>query len=170
MLGPVTSVKFSLQLDSHPLKKENVSSRSSQDHEGTNVQKLTIGPLKFLEINNHLKHAWNCQDFNCITDGCTEMKQLIIHSHDCEMPECRTCKTSLVLCYYHAWVCENDSNCKLPFCSTLWQKMDLQLKFQRTIKDIEGFTGNHLKEKLPLISTKSNDRQERKILKRQSLV
>ena len=167
MLGPILSVRFSLQTANHPLKKKN---DSYQAHEGTNVWKVNMGLLKSLNINDDLIHAWNCQDFNCITDGCTEMKQLIIHSHDCEMPECRTCKKTLVLCYYHAWVCENDVTCKLPFCSTLWQKMDLQLKFQRTIKDIEGFAGDRLKEKLPLNSTKSNDRHERKFLKRQSLV
>ena len=168
MLGPILSVRFSLQTNNHPLKKKNDSYQAHE--EGTNVRKVNMLNLKSLNVNNHLIHAWNCQDFNCITNGCAEMKKLIVHSHDCEMPECRTCKKNLVLCYYHAWVCENDVTCKLPFCSTLWQKMDLQLKFQRTIKDIEGFAGDRLKEKLPLNSTKSNDRHERKFLKRQALV
>ena len=170
MLGPVTSVKFSLQLDSHPLKKENVSSRSSQDHEGTNVQKLTIGPLKFLEINNHLKHAWNCQDFNCNSEGCSKMKQLIIHTYECKIQGCWICKSTLILCYYHVWVCKNDRTCDLPFCSVLWQKMSLQLKLQEVIKDIEGCTGDHLKEKLQsqLNSIYNFVGRRRKFLKRQT--
>ena len=107
----------------------------------TNVQKLSMEHLSLLKRDeNYLIHAWNCKDFNCSSEGCSKMKQLILHTHECKIHGCRICKSTLILCYYHVWVCKNDRTCDLPFCSVLWQKMSLQIKFQEAVKDIEGFS------------------------------
>ena len=135
-LGQKHSVKFALQLDNHPLRKNNVC-KSFQDLGVTNVKVLTKehqDPLDYF----YLIHAWYCKDFNCTSEGCFKMKQMILHSYECKIGGCQICKKTLILCYYHVWVCENNRNCNLPFCSTIWQKMGLQLKFQEAIKDLVG--------------------------------
>ena len=160
-----------MQLDNHPLRKNNVFT-DFKDVEVTNVQKLSTEHYTLLKRDcYYFIHAWNCKDFNCTFDGCSKMKQLILHSHECNMQGCRICKSTLILCYYHVWVCKHDLICNLPFCSILWQKMSFQLKFQEAIKDIEGCTGNDLKQKLQLQlnSIYNNVGQKRKFLKRQTL-
>ena len=169
-LGPNSSVKFSLQLHNHPLKKKNTDT-VIEDLGPSNVQKLSVEHHELLKRDNeYLIHAWNCKDFNCSLDGCSKMKQLIIHSYECKIGGCRICKSTLILCYYHVWVCKNERTCNLPFCSTFWQKMSLQLKFQDAIKDLEGCTGDHLKEKLQsqLNSIYNFVGRRRKFLKRQT--
>ena len=169
-LGPNHSVKFSLQLHNHPVKKKNTD-KVIEDLGPSNVQKLTMEHLSLLKRDeNYLIHAWNCNDFNCCSEGCAKMKQLILHSYECKKQGCRICKSTLILCYYHVWVCKNDRTCDLPFCSILWQKLSLQLKFQDAIKDLEGCTGDHLKEKLQsqLNSIYNFVGRRRKFLKRQS--
>ena len=168
-LGQNHSVKFSLQLDSHPLKKTNAET-AIEDISATNVQKLSLEHYGLLKRDHkYLIHAWNCKDFNCTSEGCLKMKQFILHSYECKTRGCRLCKSTLILCYYHVWVCKNDHTCDLPFCSILWQKMGLQIKFQEVTKDIEGCTGDHLKEKLQsqLTSIYNSVGRKRKFLKRQ---
>ena len=169
-LDPNHSVKFSLQLDNHPLKKKNAAT-VNEDFGPSNVQKLSMEHLSLLKRDeNYFIHAWNCKDFNCNMEGCSKMKQLILHSYECKIHGCRICKSTLILCYYHVWVCKNDSICSLPFCSVLWQQMSLQIKFQEAMKDIEGCTGDHLKEKLQsqLNSIYNFVGRRRKFLKRQT--
>ena len=169
-LGPNHSVKFSLQLENHPLKKKNIST-SVQDIRATNVQKLSMEHRELLiRDENYLMHAWNCKDFNCTSEGCSKMKQLILHSYECNRGGCRICKSTLILCYYHVWVCKNDRTCGVPFCSILWQKMDLQLKLQEAMKDIESCSSDHLKEKLQtqLNSIYNSVGRKRKFLKKQT--
>ena len=87
--------------------------------------------------NTFLIHAMKCQDCICDSEGCFEMKQLILHSRVCNLQECQLCKNSMILCFYHTWVCDHDRNCSLPFCSNLWKKISVQLKFQKAIEEIE---------------------------------
>ena len=137
----------------------------------TNVQRLSMEHHTLLKRDyNYLVHAWNCRDFNCISEGCGKMKNLILHSYDCKKQECRLCKSTLILCYHHVWVCTHDLTCNLPFCSKVWQKMSLQIKFQEAVKDIDGFTKcEHLQQELQFNSKEHNVRRKRKFVKKQTL-
>ena len=87
--------------------------------------------------NTFLIHAMKCQDCICDSEGCFEMKQLILHSRVCNLQECQLCKNSMILCFYHTWVCNHNGNCSLPFCSNLWKQISFQLKFQEAIAEME---------------------------------
>ena len=147
-LGPKHSVKFSLQLDNHPLKKKNTDV-VIEDLGPSNVQKLSIEHHELLKRDeNYLIHAWNCKDFNCNSEGCAKMKKLIFHSYRCKAGGCRLCKSTFILCYYHVSRCNVNHTCKLPFCPTLGQRMALQIVFNAAINDIGNFSDNCSKEKL----------------------
>ena len=137
----------------------------------TNVQRLSMDYYTLLKRDYHyLVHAWNCRDFNCCSEGCAKMKNLILHSYECKKQECQLCKSTLILCYHHVWVCKHDLTCNLPFCSNLWQKMILQIKFQEAVKDINGFTNcNLLQKDLQFNSKEHNVGRKRKFPKKQTL-
>ena len=81
----------------------------------TNVQRLSMDYYTLLKRDYHyLVHAWNCRDFNCCSEGCAKMKNLILHSYECKKQECQLCKSTLILCYHHVWVCKHDLTCNLP--------------------------------------------------------
>ena len=135
-------IRIALQLNNHPLKKKNVFP-SDEDVGATNVQKLSAEHQTLLKRDqNYLVHALKCKDCLCSEEGCFEMKQLILHAYECKIQGCRICKRTLILCYYHVWVCKHDSTCGVHFCSNLWQKIDLQLELLELIKAIEDSFGD----------------------------
>ena len=87
--------------------------------------------------NTYLIHAMECEDFICSSEGCFEMKQLILHSHVCNVPECLICKSTLILCCYHSWICTFEDKCTLPFCSNLRQKIIFQMKVEEAVAEMK---------------------------------
>ena len=75
-----------------------------------------------------LVHACQCRDMTCKLQSCIKMKRVIRHTRDCRLRNngnCSICKQFVALCLFHARNC-NESQCSVPLCSNIKQKLKKQ--------------------------------------------
>ena len=80
------------------------------------------------ECIQSLVHACQCRDMTCKLKSCIKMKRVIRHTRDCRLRNngnCSICKQFVALCLFHAHNC-NESQCSVPLCSNIKQKLKKQ--------------------------------------------
>ena len=110
----------------------------SQAHD--NKQSVTAKEQRRQSIQRciqSLEHATYCDDHSCQLHICLKIKKVSAHAKQCKGKTnggCTVCKQFIALCCYHAKHC-NKTNCMVPYCSHIKQKLrkqQLQQRLQET--------------------------------------
>ena len=75
--------------------------------------------------SDYLVHSSECQDSMCRQAYCKKIKELILHTRDCEERQtgiCMICKYFVVLCIIHARECKK-IRCQFRVCASIKQKL-----------------------------------------------
>eukprot|EP00794_Sanderia_malayensis_P006812 gene6812-7581_t len=118
--------KLGLDLDVEP-QTGNKSKVTEQEQRSQSIQRCI----------QSLEHSTYCNDSNCQLQICLKMKKVVAHARQCKRKTnggCPICKQLIALCCFHAKHCTK-SNCLVPYCSHIKQKLkqqQLQQQLQQT--------------------------------------
>uniref|UniRef100_A0A914DR75 histone acetyltransferase n=1 Tax=Acrobeloides nanus TaxID=290746 RepID=A0A914DR75_9BILA len=120
----------------HEHKFEKISTiigvSNSKNAESANTRNKSVK-----RCNQYLIHACQCIDADCCRKTCHKMKKVVAHTKQCkkrQQTKCPVCKQLIMLCYYHAKHC-NQQSCPVLFCSNIRQKLQEQKKSQNRRDD-----------------------------------
>ena len=124
------------QKEGHEHKMEELGSGIDLEAQAGNKQTVTAQEQRRQSVQRciqSLEHATYCDDHSCQLQMCLKMKKAFAHSKQCKRKTnggCPNCKILIALCCYHAKHCTK-TNCMIPYCSHLKQKLRQQLLQQR---------------------------------------
>lgn len=84
-----------------------------------------------------IEHASRCNSKTCSSSNCAKMKSYLLHSRTCKVKVqggCKICKRIWTLLRIHAQKCK-DSNCPIPQCNAIREKMRQLQKQQQAMDD-----------------------------------
>lgn len=99
-----------------------------------------------------IEHASRCNSKSCTSTNCAKMKDYLQHARVCRVKVqggCRICKRIWTLLRIHAQKCK-DSNCPIPQCNAIREKMRQLQKQQQAMDDRRRLEMNrHMRFNLP---------------------
>ena len=69
-----------------------------------------------------LSHSSMCRDHDCMVASCYMMKEVVVHTKECDECGCQVCAQLVALCCYHARVCR-DVRCCIEYCANIKTKL-----------------------------------------------
>lgn len=115
--------KFGLDLDDEGSSSNNSEQTNPRDPHKQFIQRWI----------NLLPHVHICKEHQCRQINCMQLKEQLAHAQNCVLNtsgKCDTCKQLDTLNIYHAKQC-NETECVIPFCSSMKQTLEQQKIVQR---------------------------------------
>ena len=122
---------------SHKLVPIAVDADGNQDRSGLTEEERKQRQRNIMLHIQLIEHASRCTSRDCGSSNCAKMKQYLKHSQVCKTKVnggCRICKRIWTLLRFHAQKCK-DSNCPIPQCGGIREKMRQLQKQQQAMDD-----------------------------------
>lgn len=108
----------------------NLPKIESKNEENAATDSSNDATKSKLEIYvNALVHSANCTQESCTFVKCLQFKRVTRHNKNCKNfinDRCEFCRELIALSVYHAKNCTNHSDCLVPFCKTIKQKLEIK--------------------------------------------
>jgi len=145
----LTNLSFEIQSDKNVTQIKNINDNDNKT-ESQSINALENNTSPVSEINeqskskieiytNALVHSAYCTSNTCSVPKCLQFKRLNQHNKNCKSfinDKCEYCRQLIAISVYHAKKCFDNTNCLVPFCLIIKQKLEVN-------KSIE-FIGNCL--------------------------
>lgn len=110
--------------------KEPIDSNSTQTSYEQTKTKIEL-------YVNALVHSTHCTSDVCSFPKCLQFKRVIRHNQTCKKfinDRCEFCRQLIAISVYHAKNCSNHAHCKVPFCMTIKQKLEINKSIEFATK------------------------------------